>query len=174
MSAVNLGSDAGIPLYRVAAQQNGKERIVMIDALAGTIISPLTPEFASRFAAQYVHGTPGVESVKLLDTYKHRKGKSYDSVYLVRFQQEKSPEILLSAHSGEIIEDQDDVRSFHFWVMRLHQLNFFGFKKTLTIIPGAALLMLTISGIVISRRRKARSVKPGKTARVETEKSWVG
>lgn len=157
VSAVTLRSEIGKALYEVTGQREGKELAVLIDAGAGKVISPLAPEIASQLARQYVAGDPQVENVTLLDQFKHRSGKMHESVYKVRFQAPKSPEILLSATSGKIIEDQDDVRRFHFWIMRLHQLNFFGFKKTLTIIPGTAMLVLIVTGIIISRRRKSRA-----------------
>jgi uncharacterized membrane protein YkoI len=155
--AVNLRSELDLAVYEVASKHNGKKAVVLIDARTGELLSPLTTDLATRIARQYVPGDPAVRSVTLLDKFTHRKGKVWDSVYQVRFQLPRSPEILLSADSGEIIEESDDVRRFHFWVMRLHQLNFFGFHKTLTIVPGAALLILTVSGIALSRRRKSRA-----------------
>lgn len=160
VSSVTLRSELGTALYEVTGQRESKEVTVLIDAREGKIVSPLAPEFASRIAGQYVAGEPAVASVTLLDQFKHRSGKIHESVYSVRFQLPKNPEILLSAYTGKIIEDQDDVRRFHFWIMRLHQLNFFGFKKTLTIIPGTAMLLLVGTGLVISRKRKSRASKP--------------
>ncbi|MHA3775196.1 PepSY domain-containing protein [Verrucomicrobiota bacterium sgz303538] len=160
VSSVTLRSELGTALYEVTGQREGKEVTVLIDAASGKVLSPLTPEFATQIARQYVAGEPPVQCVKLLDQFEHRSGKTYKSVYQVRFQLPKNPEILLSAASGKILEDQDDVRRFHFGVMRLHQLNFFGFKKTLTIIPGTAMLLLIVSGVMLSRRRKSRVPKP--------------
>jgi hypothetical protein len=74
----------------------------------------------------------------------------------VRFRQEKNPEIFVDSNSGKIIEEQDDIRRFHFWIIKLHQFNFLGFKKTLTIIPGTALLLLIISGVFMGIRSKFR------------------
>jgi FtsZ-interacting cell division protein ZipA len=55
--------------------------------------------------------------------------------------------------------------------MRLHMLNFFGFKKTLTIIPGTTLLLLIGSGLWLSRRRKARTFRDAGSARKGEKKS---
>jgi uncharacterized iron-regulated membrane protein len=160
-SAVRLHADYGLPLYEVIGPAGKKKTVTLVDAVSGQIASPITGEQATEIARQYVPGTPTVKEVRLLDQFEHRKGKIHDAVYSVQFATPRNTEILLSAASGEILEEQDDVRRFHFWVMRLHQLNFFGFHKTLTIIPGVALLILTASGIAISRRRRAGQPKTG-------------
>jgi uncharacterized iron-regulated membrane protein len=152
VSAVTLRSELGQPLFEV----RGEERDFLIDARTGAPLSPLPADFAARVAAQYVRGHPPVAAVTLLDAFVHRSGKVYKPVYRVQFKAPKTPVIYLSARTGAIIEEEDDVRRFHFWVMRLHQLNFFGFRKTLTIIPGSAILLLVVSGFVLSRRARSR------------------
>ncbi|HWL54723.1 MAG TPA: PepSY-associated TM helix domain-containing protein [Chthoniobacteraceae bacterium] len=157
ITTVTLRTDAGIALYEVTGTREGKGFMILLEARTGAVLSPLTPEFAERIARQYVEGEPSVESAALLEPFVHRSGKSHPSVYRVRFRAPKTPEIFIAADSGRILEEQDDVRRFHFWVMRLHQLNFFGFRKTLTIIPGTALLLLLGSGLVISRRKRSKA-----------------
>jgi uncharacterized membrane protein YkoI len=155
VSSVALRAEAGMPVYEVVGKgTSGKETSILIEAHQALVWAPIPREYAVEIARQYVAGEPEVESVQLLDEFKHRSGKLHPSVYQVRFQNPRSTEIFLSAQSGKILEDQDEIRRFHFWVMRLHMLNFFGSKKTLTIIPGAALLVLLVSGIWISRRRR--------------------
>lgn len=153
VSTVTLRSELGDPLYEV----RGKKRSVLIDARSGAVLSPLSPEYAARIAAQYVHGQPAIASTTLLEEFTHRSGKIHPSVYRVRFEAPEHPEIFLSAYDGAVLEEQDDMRRFHFWVMRLHQLNFFGFRKTLTIVPGTAILLLIASGIYLSRRSGTRA-----------------
>lgn len=172
ISTITLRSDLGKALYELTATVDGKERAALIDGNTGVAFSPLTPELATQIARQYVHGEPPLKAVTLLDQFKHRSGKIHESVYQVQFQAEKNPELFISAQSGQLIEDQDDSRRIHFWVMRLHQLNFFGFKKTLTIIPGTALLMLTFSGLWLSRRRKARSLRPTRATEPAPERAY--
>ena len=155
ISAVTLRSELGAPVYEVA----GANFALLVDARAGTLMSPLSAEIAARIAAEYVPGRPTASSATLLDEFAHRSGKVHKAVYRVRFDAPNDPEIFISARNGAIIEEQDDARRFHFWIMRLHQLNFFGFKKTLTIIPGAAILLLVASGLVLSRRAKTRAAR---------------
>jgi uncharacterized iron-regulated membrane protein len=129
ITSINLRSDAGMAFFEVAVLADGKESTVLFDE-AGNKIS--------------------------LPQWQHRSYKIHENVWRVRFADEAESEVFLSAYSGKILEDQDKARRFHFWVMRLHQLNFFGFKKVLTIIPGSALILLVVSGLVISRKRRAR------------------
>lgn len=153
ITEVTLRAEVDVPFFEI----NTGESSVLIDARNGEVLSPLSEELATRIAAQYVRGQPGVESAALLDRFVHRSRKVHHSVYRVQFRAPKNPVIYLSALTGAIIEEEDDVRRFHFWIMRLHQLNFFGFHKTLTIIPGGALLLLIITGLVLSRRAKNRA-----------------
>ena len=44
----------------------------------------------------------------------------------------------------------------HFAVMQLHQLNFFGFEKTLLNIPGVPLLLMGFSGLALWGFQRAR------------------
>jgi len=164
IAMVTLRSEGGIAVYEVICTHEGKEFTTLLDAHTEAVLSPLTPEFAEQIAREYVKGKPPLESVILLDQFTHRSGNSYNSVYRVRFHTQRNQEVFISANSGKILEEQDDVRRFHFWVMRLHQLNFFGFKKTLTIIPGAALLLLLGSGVMLSRRKRSKARPHKKSA----------
>jgi uncharacterized iron-regulated membrane protein len=155
ITSINLRSDAGMAFFEVAVLADGKESTVLFDE-AGNKISPIDAALAERIARQYVPGNPTLATIVLLPQWQHRSYKIHENVWRVRFADEAESEVFLSAYSGKILEDQDKARRFHFWVMRLHQLNFFGFKKVLTIIPGSALILLVVSGLVISRKRRAR------------------
>ena len=75
-------------------------------------------------------------------------------VVLVAFAAPGNPEIYIDRNSATIVEESDDARAFHLWVMKLHQLQFLGTKKELTLIPGAALLFLLVTGSTIWLRRR--------------------
>lgn len=150
VTGVTLRSELGAPLFEITSEKAS----VVVDGRSGVALTPIPAQMAARIAAQYVRGTPPVESTTLLEQFVHRSGKIHSSVYRVRFAAPRTPAIFISARNGAIIEEEDDVRRFHFGIMRLHQLNFFGFRKTLTIIPGTAILLLLVSGLVLSRRSK--------------------
>ena len=157
ITAVTLRNDFGVPLYEVTGRLQEKDDTILIDARSGAVLSPLTPELAEQAARQYISGAPPLRKAALLDEFHHRSGKVYEAVYRVSFDTEDDRAILLDAHSGKILEEETNWRRFHFQIMRLHQLNFFGFHKTLTIIPGTALLVLLGSGLWIGLRRKFRA-----------------
>lgn len=146
--SVSLRSDFGRRIYQVNCELKNQAVSVVIDADSGRVLSPLDESLAVEVARQYVSGNPSIESMTAIDHFVHR-GKTIASVFKIRFQQKGGSEIIVDRGSGAALEETDRAMRFHFWVMRLHQLNFFGFKKTLTIIPGLALLVMLTTGIAI-------------------------
>lgn len=167
---VTLRTDAGLLLYEVQYRDaDGKAHTVLLDATASfwrspvmegysapsPWFSPMRREDAVRFARQYVQGTPEVQEVSFLENWIHRKGKK-GPAWQVRFADAGSTEIFIDPETGSILEDQDKARRFHFVIMDLHQLNFFGFKKVLTAIPGIPLLITIVTGIMMWVTPKVR------------------
>ncbi|MBX3120875.1 MAG: hypothetical protein KF784_17595, partial [Fimbriimonadaceae bacterium] len=74
----------------------------------------------------------------------------------VRFNDADATEIVLDRQTGEILEDEGRWRRVHFAVMQLHQLNFFGFEKTLLNIPGVPILLMSLSGGALWLLHRAR------------------
>lgn len=157
VASVALRPDFGRLLYDVQYQRNGSTEAFLLDAITGESLSPLTEANAVKIARQYVRGRPEVESVFLLDDFVPRTGTKGIPAYRVRFRQPGSPEIFIHRDSGQILEDQDRSRRFHFLIMKLHQLNFFAFRKTLTIIPGLSLLAMIATGVVVWVSPRIRS-----------------
>lgn len=149
ITAVLLRADFGRLLYEVQYRTRGAAGTVLVDAIGGRILSPLSDSDAVTAARQYVRGTLAVREVARLDDYAPRTGAGPTPVYRVSFRQRGEPEVFIHRDSGRIVEEQDRVRRFHFFVMKLHQLNFFGFKKTLTVVPGVTLLVMVGSGVAL-------------------------
>lgn len=126
---------------------------LLVDAKSGEVVSPLSRDLAIAFARQYVQGPPGEAEAQLVSDWEDRKHATHPSVWLVRFSDDRNTEIVLDPASGEILEDSDSVRRFHFWVMRLHQFSFFGTHKTLTAMSGVPLLALLVTGVVLGWKR---------------------
>lgn len=158
--SLTLKADAGRLVYQ-GATKNPKGKF-LVDAQSGDILSPLTSEYALRVARQYVANDPPLAAIKQESNWEDRKHTLYPSVWIASFSDDRKTEIVIDASSGEIIEDSDTVRRFHFWVMTLHQFSFFGTHKTLTAISGIPLLVLLVTGMILAfqrlrlkRRRKA-------------------
>ncbi|MBN8222096.1 MAG: PepSY domain-containing protein [Spirochaetes bacterium] len=148
-----LRAEAGGLYYEVQRKEGKEQSSVLIDAVSGEVVSPLSEALATQFAAQYVAGNPPVKKADALTDYKHRSGKKIKSVYRIAFSAPGSPEIYIDRNAGQIVEESDNARGFHFWVMKIHQLQFFGTKKELTIIPGLALVLLIVTGTLLWLRR---------------------
>lgn len=65
------------------------------------------------------------------------------------------------------------MRRFHFLIMDLHQLNFFGFKKVLTIIPGLPLLIAIFTGMIMWMTPKWRNYLKTKANKKKEEAGYV-
>ncbi len=149
---VSLRKEAGHTVYAVTGDvPQGGTREILIDAVTGKTLTPLSEELAIEIAMQYVNSSD-ILAVDRIPSYHHRSGKDFLNVTAVRFKDSNRTSIYLS-ESGNILEDEDRTRVFHFWVMKLHKLNFFGTKKELTAIPGIALILLIITGLSIWKQR---------------------
>ncbi|MFQ5580353.1 MAG: PepSY domain-containing protein, partial [Nitrospiria bacterium] len=165
-----LRSDAGMLLYDVRARSSdGKVHRTLLDANSGHWLSPLNEETALRFARQYVPGTPPVEAVSLQEAWIPRKKSQGRPAWVVRFGDAGETEIVIDPVTGAILEDQDSVRRFHFFIMKLHQFNFFGFKKVLTIIPGLPLLIAILTGGIMWATPKWRNYAKKRTVKASPE-----
>ena len=142
-AVLTLKSEAGRLVYEAQA---GK-RSVLIDALTGRSLSPLTEEDASRFADQYAPKGASRLIARHESSFTGRDGRKRGPVWVVTYRDKGGTEIVLDEMSGQIIEEFDPSRRFHFWVMRLHKLDFFHTDRMLTAIPGLFLLGLVITGM---------------------------
>ena len=156
-----LRADFGRLFYEVKLRGEGISATVLLDAMSGERLSPITRELAPAVAAQYVRPPAAVMGVEVERYTPRKKKRAYDAVR-VRFDDAGATEIVLDRQTGEILEDEGRWRKVHFAVMQLHQLNFFGFEKTLLNIPGVPLLLMGFSGLALwgfqrARARRAKS-----------------
>lgn len=147
VDAVILRPDFGRLLYEVHYREAGSAGVFLVDAISGEPLSPLAEAHAVEIAKQYVRDASGIERIDRLDAFVPRSGGAGVPAYRIRFRAPRSPEIVIHRDSGQILEDQDAVRRFHFFVMRLHQFNVLGFRKTLTVLSGLPLLVLITTGV---------------------------
>lgn len=177
VQSILLRKGFGRLLYEIEYDVTGEKRRCLIDAQTGDFLSPLTEQLAIQVARQYVRGDTRLESVDLLPNWVHRKKTHGVPAFRIRFRDVERTEIFLDPQTGHILEDQDRARRFHFLVMRLHQLNFFGFRKVLTIVPGLTLLSMIVTGAClwigpqIKRRRLRREKEIQKPLEEEISES---
>ncbi|MGC3974879.1 MAG: hypothetical protein QM771_10910 [Nitrospira sp.] len=159
---VLLRSDFGRVFYELKLRVEGVPTTLLLDAISGERLSPISPDLAPVIAQQYVR-TPATVTGVELERYTPRKKKRAQDAVRVRFDNADATEIVLDRQTGEILEDEGRWRRVHFAVMQLHQLNFFGFEKTLLNIPGVPILLMSLSGCLLwifhrARMRRAQSV----------------
>ncbi len=156
---VLLRSDFGRLFYELKLRVEGVSTTLLLDALTGEQLSPISSDLAPAIAQQYVRQPAMVTGVEM-ERYTPRKKKRAQDAVRVRFDDADATEIVLDRQTGEILEDEGRWRRVHFAVMQLHQLNFFGFEKTLLNIPGVPILLMSLSGCLLwifHRARKRRS-----------------
>lgn len=158
---VLLRSDFGRLFYELKLRVDGVSTTLLFDAKTGERLSPISPDLAPVIAQQYVR-TPATVTGVELERYTPRKKKRAQDAVRVRFDDADATEIVLDRQTGEILEDEGRWRRVHFAVMQLHQLNFFGFEKTLLNIPGLPILLMSLSGGLLwmfhrARARRAKS-----------------
>jgi uncharacterized membrane protein YkoI len=152
---VSLRADFGRLIYEVGIRAEGKARALLVDAKTGEILSPISESLAQTIARQYVRENAPITSVSI-EQYTPRKKHTVQEAMRVRFEDRNGTEIILDRHTGEIIEDESRWRRFHFFIMQLHQLNFFGFEKTLLNFTGIPLLLLGLFGLWLWTKQVAR------------------
>ena len=165
---VLLRSDFGRLFYELKLRVEGVSTTLLLDAITGEQLSPISSDLAPAIAQQYVRTPASVTAVEM-ERYTPRKKKRAQDAVRVRFDDADATEIVLDRQTGEILEDEGRWRRVHFAVMQLHQLNFFGFEKTLLNIPGVPILLMSLSGCLLwifhrVRKRRSQSITFRETA----------
>ncbi|GAB1722849.1 MAG: hypothetical protein GDA65_10300 [Nitrospira sp. CR1.1] len=153
---VVLRSDFGRLFYELKLRVEGVSTTLLLDAMTGDRLSPISRELAPVIAQQYVRAPATVIGVDI-ERYTPRKKKRAQDAVRVRFDNADATEIVLDRQTGDILEDEGRWRRVHFAVMQLHQLNFFGFEKTLLNIPGVPILLMSLSGGALWLFHRARA-----------------
>jgi len=168
IQTVTLRSDFGRLLWEVQMRAGEDAQPFLMDAISGERLSPLSSEQAAVIAGQYVRGAPPVEQVVFEERFIGRSDRARPApAYRVSFRQAKHPEVVIHRDTGAILADEDTGRRIHLFITDLHQLNYFGFKKTLTAVAGVPLLLLVVTGLfmwISPRLRRARLASRGGVA----------
>ena len=168
IQTVTLRSDFGRLLWEIQTRAGEDLQPFLMDAISAEKLSPLTPEQAAVIAGQYVRGQPPLEKVVFEERFLGRSDRARPApAYRVSFRQAKHPEIVIHRDTGALLADEDTARRIHFFIANLHQLNYFGFRKTLTAVAGVPLLLLVVTGVFMwirPRLRRARLHSKGAVA----------
>lgn len=142
---IELLNLCGRLLYKVRSD-NG---VLMVDAMTGELLTPISEDFAMEIATQYVSGSFPVNNITDLRDYVPFKGRNPHQVYSVNFDDNGNTEIYVDKYSGDVVEELDNQRRFAQFVVNLHDFNFLNLKRTLLCILGLSLVSLSVSGIFL-------------------------
>ncbi len=162
---ITLVREVNFLVYQLSlVAENNKKHRLLLDASTGRCLSPLSRGLAIEFARQYISNEVVLDKAELLTNWVHRKKSKGRLAWKISFKDKYNTEIIIDPYFGNILEDQDDWRRLHWWVMKLHQFNFFGTHKVLTIISGLPVIILLISGIIMfwslyKKKSVRRSIK---------------
>ncbi|WP_447970593.1 PepSY domain-containing protein [Nitrospira sp. M1] len=152
---VSLRQDFGRLFYDVRLSGGHPSSSILIDALSKERLSPISRNLAAIIAQQYVSTESHLAAITM-ESYTPQNTNLELEAIRVNFDRPDAATIILDRHTGRILEDESLWRQFHFLVKQLHQLNFFGFNKTLLNIPGMVLLIMGISGLWLWRLQVIR------------------
>lgn len=126
--------------------------VLLVDAMTGELLTPISKDFAIEIATQYVSGSFPVKNITDLRDYVPFKGHNPHQVYRVDFDDNGNTEIFIDKYSGDIVEELDNRRRFAQFIVKLHDFNFLNLKRTLLCILGLSLVSLSVSGIFLFYR----------------------
>ncbi|GJL63012.1 MAG: hypothetical protein NPIRA04_16660 [Nitrospirales bacterium] len=150
-----LRQDFGRLLYEVRLSGQQAPSAILIDALTNERLSPLSPDLAGMIARQYIKTDSQITNITMEQYVSHNTMINLEAIR-VNFGEPGPAAIILDRHTGRILEDESPWRQVHFLVKQSHQLNFFGFNKTLLNIPGLAILIMSLSGLWLWRLQVVR------------------
>jgi uncharacterized iron-regulated membrane protein len=123
-------------------------------ATTGKVMSPLPESLAITLAGQYVKPGTAVKRAYLDEHYRTRKEKKHRAVYVVEYADALNTVILLDKNNGEIEEEIDNNLKFGFWMVKLHDYDFWNSKRVLLSIVGLGLTIVGLTGFYLWLRKK--------------------
>ena len=157
ISEVRFRREAGQLLYDVRLQAHHP---LLIDAGNGKILSPISADLAVALASQYVKDDLEVANVRLDENYKSRKEHKPRPVYVVSYNDALNTQILLDKYNGEIEEEIDNNLKFGFWMVKLHDYDFWNSKRILLSIVGLGLTLVAVTGFYVWLKVRHKKKKP--------------
>jgi uncharacterized iron-regulated membrane protein len=166
LAEIRLRREAGRLFYDVRSK--GKSPL-LIDATNGEVLSPIQESLAIQLASQYVSTDATVKSAYLDENYTTRKEHKPRPVFVVEYADELHTQILLDKFNGEIEEEIDDNLKFGFWMVKLHDYDFWNSKRLILSFVGLGLTGVGLTGFYIWLRKKNKKKKEKKTRKDYSE-----
>lgn len=146
ISEIKLKNEIGKLFYDIKINNHPP---TLIDANNGKILSPLSKDLAKTFAQQYVNPNSKLLSIHINDNYKTRKGNKTRPVYIATYNDPLNTKICIDKYNGEIEEEIDDNLKIGFWMIKLHDYDFYDTKKINLNIVSIGLFAIALSGLYI-------------------------
>ncbi|MES2398286.1 MAG: PepSY domain-containing protein [Bacteroidota bacterium] len=156
VSEIKLKTEIGKLFYDVKIKNQAS---VLVDATKGNIVSPISPELAKTIAAQYVKPDLKFKIIYADNNYKTRKEKKIRPVYIIEYDDPLHTKIYIDKNNGEIEEETDDNLQFGFWIVKLHDYDFYGAKRFNLSFVGVGLFILGCTGFYLWLKKKKQKNK---------------
>lgn len=154
VSEIKLKSEAGKLFYDVKINNHFP---VLISAENGEIKSPLSEELAISIAGQYVKSGTKLKIIYPCDNYQTRKDKKLRPVYIAEYDDPLHTKIIIDKFNGEIEEEADDNLKIGFWIVKLHDYDFWEAKRFNLSFVGLGLFILGCTGFYLWMKKKKKS-----------------
>jgi len=136
-----------------------KSHPLLMDASTGRLINGLTDSMAIAFADQYIESDIGKVAINFLPGYIHRKEKKPKEVFEVAYKDDLNTKIYIDKYSGEIVEEVDEDRKIIFWMVKLHDYDFWNSKRVFLSLVSMGIVSIGMTGLYVwwkSNRKKRK------------------
>ncbi|MDP1726272.1 MAG: PepSY domain-containing protein [Bacteroidota bacterium] len=159
VSEIKLKNEAGMVFYDVKIKN---KPTVLIDANNGEKVSPISKDLAKAMASQYVKPDLKFKSINTDDHYKTRKDKKLRPVYIIAYDDPLHTKIYIDKNKGEIEEETDDNLQFGFWMVKLHDYDFWQAKRFNLSFVGIGLFILGCTGLLLWMKKQHKILTKNK------------
>lgn len=135
-------------VYLVETDRQDK-KYMLLDAVSGAILSPLGPGDALKVARLFVGENAQALLTERLPAFKAGKSGRPRPVFRILFDDRARTEVFVDQETGEALAVFDRGRRFGLWVVKLHELDFWGLGRGALSFLGLALMVLSVSGLAL-------------------------
>lgn len=157
---LKLKMECGKLFYEIKFKSNHP---ILIDATTGRLINGLSENIAVAVADQYIESDFGKGAVTFIPNYIYRKEKKAKEVFEVSYNDDLHSKIYIDKYSGEIVEEVDDNRKIIFWMVKLHDYDFWNSKRVILSLVSIGIVSIGMTGLFVwwksyRKKRKIREI----------------